>query len=212
MQLLLTACLTWALLHTAESLRCHRCVDQVCSNTTSVDCPATSTACRTATSVMQTGSTFSVSVVKSCSTLLTCTTPLSMEAELSVNRGFSREAHTQICCATDNCNFQTLAVPIITVNGKLCPSCNSSADSLARNCTALLSCVGVENSCFNGTTPSGSTQASLLGCMSRNLCTDLATQASLLGSDATVTCEAPWSLRVSAALLTFGLTACKVLV
>ncbi|XP_071754964.1 uncharacterized protein LOC139911346 [Centroberyx gerrardi] len=212
MQLLLTACLTWALLHTAESLRCHRCADQACSNTTSVDCPATSTACRTATSVMQTGSTISSTVVKSCSSLLNCTTPLTVETELSVNRGFSREAHTQLCCATDNCNFQTLAVPSTSVNGKHCPSCSSLADSLAGSCSAALSCAGVENSCFNGTTPSGSTQASLLGCMSRNLCFNLAAQASLLGSDARITCKAPWSVRVSAALLTFGLTACKVLV
>lgn len=55
---------------------------------------------------------FSLTVNKSCSLPLDCSTPLNAETEWSVNRAFSRESHTQICCVGDNCNFQTLACKI----------------------------------------------------------------------------------------------------
>ncbi|KAF0032174.1 hypothetical protein F2P81_014464 [Scophthalmus maximus] len=56
-----------------------------------------------------TGSSADVTVNKNCSSLLSCITPLSVETEWSVNLGFLREAHAQICCITDDCNDQTLA-------------------------------------------------------------------------------------------------------
>lgn len=158
---------------------------------------------------------FMMTVTKNCSLPLDCSTPLNIETERSVNRGFSRESHTQLCCATDNCNFQTLAskscfsllpnsgsiqahisqspmsqtpkrlqltllrhcfhswihlllflilviylfilsasvsvVPSFLTNGKQCPACNSLNDSLGGTCNATLPCMGVEDSCFNGT-------------------------------------------------------------
>ncbi|XP_029913676.1 phospholipase A2 inhibitor subunit gamma B-like [Myripristis murdjan] len=211
MQLLPTLCLTWALLHTAECLRCHQCVDTACSNTTSVLCPTTSTVCRTLTSVVVLNSVSSVSVVKSCSSPEVCATPGSMEAELSVNLGAARQAHTQLCCTSDNCNFQTLAVPSTATNGKLCSSCRNATDSVEA-CNATLSCQGAENSCFSGTAAQGSGLVALVGCMSKNLCTNIVSQKALLGSGAKLVCGAPWSVRVSAALLAAALTAWKVLV
>ncbi|KAM9345974.1 uncharacterized protein ABDE67_012575 [Symphorus nematophorus] len=212
MKLLLSVCLTWALLYTVESLRCHVCANETCSNSTSVLCPITSLVCKTITSVRLSGSSIRETVHKNCSSLLSCVSPLSIETEWSVNRGFKKEAHTQLCCSTDNCNFQTLAVPNLLMNGKQCPACASSADSEAGTCNATLSCVGVEDSCFNGTTTSNSTEALQLGCMSRNLCGIQAVTEALFGEGAQVTCAAPWSVRISAVLLTFALTAHRLLI
>ncbi|XP_067426548.1 uncharacterized protein [Thunnus thynnus] len=212
MQLLLSLCLTWALLPTAELLRCHECANEGCANITSTECPATSPICRTITSLTTSGSNLILTVNKNCSTLLNCITPLTIETEWSVNRGFSRSSHTQICCATDNCNFQTLAVPNILTNGKVCPSCASSADSMAGTCNSTLSCMGAEDSCFNGTSTSNSSQVIERGCLSRNLCTNVLIRQALFGANSQVVCRAPWSVRLSAVLLTFALTACKVLV
>ncbi|KAM7372552.1 hypothetical protein PAMP_009710 [Pampus punctatissimus] len=196
MQLLLSLCLTWALLSTAELLRCHVCDNESCTNTTSVECPVM---------MMLSSSAPSLTVNKNCSSLLTCVSPLNTEIEWSVNRGFARQSNTQICCATDNCNFQTLAIPNFLPNGKTCPSCASSADSLAGTCNATLPCLGVENSCFNGT--SNSSTVLELGCISRNLCSNMFVQQAVFGTDSQVVCRAPWSLRLSAVLLTLALTA-----
>ncbi|KAG8006739.1 hypothetical protein GBF38_022728, partial [Nibea albiflora] len=58
----------------------------------------------------------------------------------------------------------------------------------------------------------GSTEVLQLGCISRNLCNIQAVLNVLFGADANITCEAPWSIRISAMLLTFALTVHKVLV
>ncbi|XP_070704700.1 uncharacterized protein [Pempheris klunzingeri] len=208
MKLLLAVCLTCALLYSAESLHCHVCNNEICSNSSSVLCPATSTVCRTLTSVRLSQSAPSVTVNKSCSSLLSCASPLNIETEWSMNRGFLREAHNQICCITDNCNFPTLAIPNILTNGKQCPSCASPADSLAGTCNVTLSCMGVEDSCFNGTTTSNSMEALQLGCVSGNLCGIQAALEAMLGADIIkITCGAPWSVRISTVLLIFALTA-----
>nr|XP_046272440.1 protein RoBo-1-like [Scatophagus argus] len=212
MKLLLTFCVACALLYKAESLRCHVCTDDRCTNSTSVTCPATSTVCRTVTSVRTTGLTATLTVNKNCSTLLSCLTPLSIETEWSVNRGFEKEGHTQICCVTDNCNRQTLAIPNLLTNGKQCPACSSLADSQARTCNATLSCVGVEDTCFNGTTTVNSTEALQLGCMSNNLCSLQVFLETVFDGNPRITCGAPWSVRISATLLTFALIVHKVLV
>ena len=59
---------------------------------------------------------------------------------------------------------------------------------------------------------SNSTEVLQLGCMSRNLCGIQAAMEALLGANARVTCAAPWGVRVSAVLLTFALTAHRVLI
>ncbi|XP_060882538.1 lymphocyte antigen 6D-like isoform X2 [Labrus mixtus] len=151
MKLLLTLCLACSLLSTAESLRCHMCDNDNCSNSTSVTCPVFS-ACRTITSLRQTGPFTSVSVNKSCSSLLSCFPPLNTQVEWSVNVGVAKEGHHQLCCTTDNCNFPTLAVPNTLANGKQCPVCGSLAESQNGTCNSTLSCQGVEDRCFNGTT------------------------------------------------------------
>ncbi|KAG7221895.1 hypothetical protein INR49_016921, partial [Caranx melampygus] len=191
MKLLLAVCLTWALLHTAESLRCHTCSNDMCTNTTSVQCPATSTACQTITSVTGTGSSANVIVNKTCSTLQTCITPVNMATEWSINRGFIRSAHNQICCVSDNCNFQTLATPSTTENGKVCPACASAADSNAGTCNATLVCVGAEDSCFSGNTSTRCVDILQQGCLTRNLCSTPLILNALFGDNSDITCGAP---------------------
>ncbi|XP_071361126.1 uncharacterized protein [Trachinotus anak] len=210
MKLLLTVCLAWALLYTAESLRCHTCTNDLCTNTTSVECSATSTACRTTTSV--TGTDASVKVEKGCSTLLSCITPINIQTEWSVNRGFTREARNQICCVTDNCNFQTVATPSSVINGKVCPACASSADSMAGICNVTLTCMGAEDSCFSGNTTSISGDVPQFGCMTRNICANQLALNALFDDDPRITCGAPWSIRMSTVLLSFALIAFKVFV
>ncbi|XP_030262480.1 lymphocyte antigen 6D-like isoform X2 [Sparus aurata] len=170
MKLMLTVCLASVLLYTAESLRCYQCTNESCSNSTSVLCPLTSTVCRTITSVRLSNTIASVTVGKNCSSPLSCITPNNVETEWSVNRGFKKEAHTQICCTTDNCNLGTLAVM------------------------------------------SNSTEMLELGCISSNLCGIPLILEAVLSENAVVTCGAPWTVSVSGLLLTFALTACKVLV
>ncbi|XP_063760546.1 uncharacterized protein LOC134878444 isoform X2 [Eleginops maclovinus] len=135
MKLLLTVCLTWALLYTAESLRCQQCTDLLCSNTNSVECPATSTACHTITSVSQIGATTVTLLSRNCSSLLTCLAAADIEAQWSVNTGYIRAAFTQICCITDNCNKQILTITSnsTTVMQKGCSSRNlcTKADLLS---------------------------------------------------------------------------------
>ncbi|KAM8725150.1 uncharacterized protein AB9X84_004574 isoform 1-T1 [Acanthopagrus schlegelii] len=212
MNLMLTVCVASVLLYTAESLRCHQCTNESCSNSTSVLCPLTSTVCRTITSVRLTNTIASVTVGKNCSSLLSCITPNNVETEWSVNQGFKKEAHTQKCCTTDNCNLGTLAVPNLLTNGKQCVACASSADSMAGTCNTTLSCAGVEDRCFNGTTMSNSTEMLELGCISSNLCGIPLILEAVLGENAAVTCGAPWTISISGLLLTFALTACKALV
>ncbi|KAK5855655.1 hypothetical protein PBY51_007313 [Eleginops maclovinus] len=209
MKLLLTVCLTWALLYTAESLRCQQCTDLLCSNTNSVECPATSTACHTITSVSQIGATTVTLLSRNCSSLLTCLAAADIEAQWSVNTGYIRAAFTQICCITDNCNKQILTTPSSQTNGKQCPGC--SADSIAGTCNATVSCRGVEDTCFNATITSNSTTVMQKGCSSRNLCTK-ADLLSALGENVEIKCGAPWSLGIGPLLLTLNLAAYKVLV
>ncbi|TNM97453.1 hypothetical protein fugu_015609 [Takifugu bimaculatus] len=210
MKLLLTASLICALLHGAETLRCHVCNNSDCSNTTSVVCPATHTMCKTITSLKVSNSN-PLTVSKNCSLPLSCITPPNTATEWSVNRGFTRESHNQICCMSDNCNFQTLATPSVLLNGKECPACASAQDSLAGTCNSTLPCMGVENSCFNGTTTFNSTEVRQLGCLSRNLCSLQAVLGPLFDENLSITCGAPWSIRVSSMLLTFALSALKFL-
>ncbi|TWW69375.1 hypothetical protein D4764_18G0001810 [Takifugu flavidus] len=290
MKLLLTASLICALLHGAETLRCHVCNNSDCSNTTSVVCPATHTMCKTITSLKVSNSN-PLTVSKNCSLPLSCITPPNTATEWSVNRGFTRESHNQICCMSDNCNFQTLArsktwldsslhgldlpirgsqihssrvefelgfasyqagnaftkverrgeerrerrgeerrgeerrgeerrgnhdpvteaSPSVLLNGKECPACASAQDSLAGTCNSTLPCMGVENSCFNGTTTLNSTEVRQLGCISRNLCSLQAVLGPVFDESLSITCGAPWSIRVSSMLLTFALSALKFL-
>ncbi|XP_028268721.1 uncharacterized protein LOC114440466 [Parambassis ranga] len=207
--LLLTVCLASALLRTAEALRCHTCNDEICSSSASVNCPATSNACQTVTRVTSPPGT--VTVVKNCSSVQNCTTPLTLETEWSVNRGYRREAFTQLCCVTDNCNMQTLATPSTAVNGKLCPSCANSTQSQAGSCDATASCLGAEDSCFSGNTTLNSRDVLNAGCLSRNLCGNVAALKTLLGENPRIVCGAPSSISLSMALLICAPTAYKVL-
>ncbi|XP_058510245.1 phospholipase A2 inhibitor and Ly6/PLAUR domain-containing protein-like [Solea solea] len=212
MKLLLTVCLTWTLFYTARSLSCHVCSDRQCSNTTTVQCPDSSTMCTTVTSVISNGLSVSLEINKNCSSLTSCTTPLSTVVELSVNLGYSRYSYTQICCDTDNCNFQTLAIPSVFPNGKVCPACASANHSLAGTCNTTMKCMGAENSCFTSNSTSDSSKKVELGCMTKNLCTIQAAISSLFADNPKVTCGAPWSVRIGAVLPALALTVYKVLV
>lgn len=138
-------------------MRCHVCDNDLCTNSTTVMCPATQTVCKTITSgwclqflillinwltkksspnlggevafcksdqchfsplVITSSTSVSLIVNKNCSSLLSCVTPLNIATEWSMNRGFTKQSHNQMCCMTDNCNFQTLA-------GKICCSLSS---------------------------------------------------------------------------------------
>ncbi|KAE8283528.1 hypothetical protein D5F01_LYC18931 [Larimichthys crocea] len=135
-----------------------------------------------------------------CSNTTSIECPAKSHVCTTVTSGFAREAHTQMCCISDNCNFKTLAAPSILTNGKQCPACASPADSLVGTCNTNVPCVGAEDSCFSGTTTLFSTEVLQLGCISRNLCNIQA--VALFGAHGTITCGAPWSIRISAMLLT----------
>ncbi|XP_019959227.2 phospholipase A2 inhibitor and Ly6/PLAUR domain-containing protein-like [Paralichthys olivaceus] len=212
MKLLLTVCVTWALLYPAESLNCNECTNEMCTGTTSVQCPASMTVCRTVTSANWTGLSTTVMVKKSCSSLQDCFTPLNTIAVLSVNAGLFRHASTQICCGTDNCNSETLAIPSSTKNGKECPSCASPADSLDGTCDATLNCLGAENSCFSSNITISSTKVTVLGCTSENLCSADIAMTELTTGSISIKCGAPWSISISAMLVTFALSSHKFLV
>ncbi|KAG7505102.1 hypothetical protein JOB18_023838 [Solea senegalensis] len=212
MKLLLTVCLTCALFYTVHSLSCHVCTDQLCSNMTTVQCPDSSTVCITVTSVINNGLLGRLEIHKNCSSLTSCTTPLSTEVELSVNLGYSQNSYTQICCNTDNCNMQTLAIPSFIPNGKVCPACASAHHSLAGICNTTMQCVGAENSCFTSDFTSDSSKKVELGCMTKNLCTTQAAILSLFADNPKVTCDASWSIRIGAVLPVLALTVYKVLV
>ncbi|XP_074553678.1 uncharacterized protein LOC141810197 [Halichoeres trimaculatus] len=209
MKLLLTLCFTCALLITAESLNCHVCANQNCSTSTSVACPAFSV-CSTVTLLRRSGTSTTVTVNKNCSTLPSCPSLLGSETEWSVNQGFAREARRQLCCITNDCNMRTLAVPNSVINGRQCPGCASSAESLNGSCNATVSCEGVEDRCFNSTTLN-STQLMIRGCISNNLCVLQAIFGDLLSGSIDITCGAPCSYRMSTLLLTFAVAAHKVL-
>lgn len=69
------------------------------------------------------------------------------------------------------------AVPNVLMNGKECPGCASSMDSLAGTCNATVGCMGVEDSCFNGT--SEFTLRSFTPRGEDSLCTSFKTASSL---------------------------------
>ncbi|KAM9843062.1 uncharacterized protein ACBR49_012284 isoform 2-T2 [Aulostomus maculatus] len=151
MHLLLRLCLTWTLICTATSLRCYECTNSHCSNATSIECPVTSTVCKTKVSVKGSTPDANIMVEKNCSSLLNCFTPLDAVTEWSVNKGYFKESHVQMCCATENCNLRSMPVPNPSLNGKQCTSCATSEDSLAGTCNSTVACVGSEDICFNGT-------------------------------------------------------------
>lgn len=56
-----------------------------------------------------------------------------------------------------------------------------------------------------------STEVLHLGCISSNLCTLQSTLGALFPENLSLTCGAPWTMRVSSMLLTFALLALKFL-
>lgn len=56
-----------------------------------------------------------------------------------------------------------------------------------------------------------STEVPQLGCISRNLCTLHSFLGPSFSENISITCGAPWSIRVSSMLLTFALSALKFL-
>lgn len=200
------------LIHRAESLQCHACANEECSNTTLVTCPILSTVCITVTAVALSDSAPTVSVNKNCSSLLTCITPLNTPTQWSVNRGFAKTAFHQLCCMSDSCNLPTLAAPNLLPNGKQCLSCASEADSQAGTCNATLSCAGVEDACFQGNAMVNSTEVRRLGCITRNFCSLQLALEILLGPQAQIVCGAPWTARISGALLLLALAVQRFLV
>lgn len=211
--LLLTAvCLISTLILRAESLQCHVCGNEECSNTTLVTCPILSTVCISVTAVAVTDSVSTVRVNKNCSSVLACVTPLNTPTEWSVNRGFAKTAFNQLCCMSDSCNLPTLAAPNLLANGKECLSCASEADSQAGTCNTTLACAGVEDACFQGNATVNSTQVRRLGCITRNLCSLQLALEILLGPEAKIVCGAPWATRISGVLLLLALAMQRVLV
>ncbi|XP_067086920.1 phospholipase A2 inhibitor gamma subunit B-like [Osmerus mordax] len=162
MKLILTLCITWALLLTGESLQCFTCIGATCINPPTVNCSSNSVCQFTA---LQSSSVKDPFVGKSCVAASNCMTPLNvMTTQLSVNLGFNNLRQTQLCCNQDGCNNQTL--PVLKSNGLNCPSCINLSDTV---CNTTVDCVGVEDNCISVKVP-GSINTVLKGCASANLC------------------------------------------
>ncbi|XP_062308533.1 phospholipase A2 inhibitor and Ly6/PLAUR domain-containing protein-like isoform X2 [Osmerus eperlanus] len=142
MKLILTLCITWALLLTGESLQCFTCTNATCTNPP-VNCSSNSVCQSTTTS----SSEKEQSVNKSCVAASNCMTPLNVTTtQLSVNLGFANFRQTQLCCDQDGCNNQTLPEPVPNSNGRKCPSCRNVFDTV---CNTPVDCVGVEDNCIS---------------------------------------------------------------
>ncbi|XP_046905398.1 extracellular matrix protein A-like [Hypomesus transpacificus] len=162
MKLILTLCITWALLLTGESLQCLTCTDATCTNPP-VTCPSNSSVCQSST--IQSSIVKDPSVSKSCVEASNCMTPLNVTTtQLSVNLGFANFRQTQLCCDQDSCNNQTLPVP--SSNGRKCSSCISVLDKV---CNTPVDCVGVEDNCIH-VNVTGAINTVLKGCASSSLC------------------------------------------
>ncbi|XP_029933868.1 phospholipase A2 inhibitor CNF-like isoform X2 [Myripristis murdjan] len=180
MKLLLSLCLIWVLVNTAEALDCLMCRDfPQCEDTFSGNCSSDELCATAAIRLQQMGSSLLINT-KSCVPPSLCDVG---NGTFSGSLGFMRVVGSVRCCDTDNCNSQTLPIPADQEsNGFECYSCDSST------CRHKIQCVGVEDRCFNGNVTHWNTWAPtvhVFGCASSNLCVAFShlSSASLPGFD-----------------------------
>ncbi|XP_046905809.1 protein RoBo-1-like [Hypomesus transpacificus] len=165
MKLILTLCITWALLLTGESLQCVTCTDATCTNPPVKNCSSNDVCHFTTQFTTQSSSMKDPSVNKSCIAASNCMTPLNVTTtQLSVNLGFANFRQTQLCCDQDSCN--NLTSPVFSPNGRNCSSCSSESDTV---CNTTVNCVEAEDTCIS-IKVTGSFNGVLMGCASSNLC------------------------------------------
>ncbi|XP_067086922.1 phospholipase A2 inhibitor gamma subunit B-like [Osmerus mordax] len=183
MKLILTLCITWALLLTGESLQCFNCTDATCINPPTVNCSANSV-CQS-TTILSNQSSISKkvqSVKKSCVAASNCMTPLNvMTTQLSVNLGFANFSQTQLCCDQDGCNNQS--PPVLKSNGLNCPSCVNVSDTV---CNTTVNCVGEQDKCISFKV-TGSINTVLKGCASSLCSASVITSLRLFVSPSNIT-------------------------
>ncbi|KAL7891275.1 hypothetical protein AOLI_G00007510 [Acnodon oligacanthus] len=83
------------------------------------------------------------------------------------------------CCGNDLCNNKSIPDLNNTPNGLKCPTCNSVTDP---TCNSIVSCVGNQDRCGNGTLPKmqifgPAANMPVMGCVSESVCeaTDITT-------------------------------------
>ncbi|XP_029933875.1 uncharacterized protein LOC115377920 isoform X3 [Myripristis murdjan] len=162
MKLLLSLCLIWVLVNTAEAIHCLLCKDYPeCREVFSYSC-SSDMLCSTRHVKLQVMGISSLHVDKVCVSTSKC---IVGTANYSIHLGSMRVVAAVECCDADFCNSATPAIPAEPKNNSLqCYSCDSFT------CRNKMQCVGMEDRCFNGTAYTWITRAHTFGCASSNLC------------------------------------------
>ncbi|XP_045905903.1 urokinase plasminogen activator surface receptor-like [Micropterus dolomieu] len=155
--MILSLTLIWALSSTAGAL-------EQCSSTNASTCLSGSM-CVTAWIQANSSGPLIPQNIGACVPSSLC--PATGNQTFSFKWGVSRQVGSLQCCNTNNCNSGNLNFSLPQPNNLTCFTCNSTTSQ----CNSELQCQGVENRCVNVT--SGSSNATLFGCISSNLC-DLA--------------------------------------
>ncbi|XP_028300759.1 phospholipase A2 inhibitor and Ly6/PLAUR domain-containing protein-like [Gouania willdenowi] len=155
---------------TAGALQCQTCTDANCLSTTLATCN-TETSCITATA--QVTQFNGASQTRTNQTYKACAAPQlcqSMGNQIyAIDESIEDVLISSRCCNTDNCNSETLAVPVknTTENGRECHFC------FRKICDIIIRCKGNEDRCYEARVASGNNTSTVGGCVSQNVC-DLA--------------------------------------
>ncbi|XP_062377755.1 phospholipase A2 inhibitor and Ly6/PLAUR domain-containing protein-like [Sardina pilchardus] len=160
----------------SAQLQCQACTG-ICSNPITQTCN-TGEVCFSSTSRVTTDSNAIEFPFRGCIQPAACNdlNALNSTQTFSFGTGFSRITASATCCDTNGCNSNPLAAPTDTTETDLsCFTCNSTTDQV---CLSSVTCVGIEDRCFNGTVdfPTGGSITNTIlgrGCASRNVCPTL---------------------------------------
>ncbi|CAN9500850.1 unnamed protein product [Ophioblennius macclurei] len=121
----------------------------------------------------------SIKVFKGCAPSSQC--PASGSRKYSVNLGYGLIRTALKCCDTNECNSETLSVPVFEpYNGQICRFCLPGTDQ----CSApVLQCQGDETKCFVAKVADSSKQYPVLGCTTENVCSSANNLIKLLNKD-----------------------------
>ncbi|XP_048122138.1 urokinase plasminogen activator surface receptor-like [Alosa alosa] len=175
MSLLINIVLTFALLYQVSAqLQCQVCLLD-CTTPLTQPC-STGEICFTSTSQVTTDSNAPSTIpIRGCIPQTVCNDldALTSTQTFSFGLGLTRVTTAASCCNTAGCNSNQPPAPMNTTKTDLsCFTCNSTTDQV---CLSNVTCVGIEDRCFNGsvTFPNGFplTNSNLIrGCASRNVC------------------------------------------
>ncbi|XP_062377497.1 phospholipase A2 inhibitor and Ly6/PLAUR domain-containing protein-like isoform X2 [Sardina pilchardus] len=160
----------------SAQLQCQECTGS-CSNPTTQTCN-TGDVCFSSTSRVTTDSNVFEFPIRGCipSTVCNDLNALDSTENFSFGTGFTRITTAASCCNTNGCNSNAIAAPTDTTETDLsCFTCNSTTDEV---CLSNVTCVGIEDRCFDGTValPTGVSLTNNMlarGCASRNVCPSL---------------------------------------